>query len=670
MLTATVNSVSCRLLNYAPTGPVSLKLSIDVEAVRRLTGRSSRRPLAVLPRFTQTWQTTMSAAEFFALRAATLAMQDEPILAPVWRHSRTPAASATLTGGLTVAYAEDWSTWAINPGDPSGYARVAPMLYGRFTQPPRLVSVNGEWVAAEFSVEEDSPAAYAIAVAGGVLAADTMFPTPNGYAAPVFPFLPDWSEMPQPSAAVVDVERQQIGPGRQKATIFFPQTPERLLNAKFTALTAVEEAQLIAWWIRRAGEADSHWVADSQAFWTLGAGAAAAATTLTIADGVAMPENGRTLALVSQTAIEIVRVQSTAGRVVTLTSALVGAWPTGTRVCDALLARHTNRELVFSGDAGPVCSASLSWRELAPEYATPAGETRGTTIGRLPGPAYFFKIELDYNGALRTWRLTNFESGATVGGYDWTYNACEFTGLEKNIDLEDDSATVRFRYFAGGPWDNWLPGRLAARGFITLYRADVDSSGALSNFAQFWRGELTKPDADGPVIKWKAIGANALFSRMCPSQLMGKPCWTRLFRARCGLALADWTFDATISTVSGNVVTISGISRSNGGSLPPGFGAADWFALGWMEWTETGAPMRDGVLTSDEISGGVITLTLDRPCSLAAGSSVRIVPGCDRSFATCTDKFANADNFRGFPFVPSTSPSFVLPDRQFSASKK
>ena len=34
------------------------------------------------------------------------------------------------------------------------------------------------------------------------------------------------------------------------------------------------------------------------------------------------------------------------------------------------------------------------------------------------------------------------------------------------------------------------------------------------------------------------------------------------------------------------------------------------------------------------------------------GDGVAVTAGCDRQFATCRDRFANAANFRGFPHIP------------------
>jgi uncharacterized phage protein (TIGR02218 family) len=34
------------------------------------------------------------------------------------------------------------------------------------------------------------------------------------------------------------------------------------------------------------------------------------------------------------------------------------------------------------------------------------------------------------------------------------------------------------------------------------------------------------------------------------------------------------------------------------------------------------------------------------------GDTLILLAGCDRAFSTCRDKFANTDNFRGFPHMP------------------
>ncbi|MFA4971857.1 MAG: DUF2163 domain-containing protein [bacterium] len=51
-------------------------------------------------------------------------------------------------------------------------------------------------------------------------------------------------------------------------------------------------------------------------------------------------------------------------------------------------------------------------------------------------------------------------------------------------------------------------------------------------------------------------------------------------------------------------------------------------------------------------ASGAITLSSPLRKTPAAGDQFTIVPGCDRTIATCREKFFNLGRFRGFPFVP------------------
>jgi hypothetical protein len=585
-------------------GKFSIKVGIDVDIQRSLAGRSSRRPQAILPRFSVSWDSYLDQNQFNTLRNATIASQDEPILVPLWPHLYYPnnGESPTVTSSLIVAWNDGWGTWAINPGSYASYTYAAPLVWGRLSQPPRLVSSSGALVSAQFEVYEDAPATYALSVPSGILPADTLTASTGGTNYPNFPFLPDWSDAPEPEIATYDVERTVIGPGRMRATVYYSQTPERIFSANFTGFTRNDAAQFIAWWIRRQGQAGPHWV-PLASFGII---------------------NGETV-----------------------------------------LARHTDTALTIDY-SGWNSTLKLGWREVAPENNPPSDETIGTTIGLLPAGAWMFQIDLDYNGGIQSWYLTNWEGGITANSQAWTYNACDFDKLVRSIDLEDDSGSVKFRYFAGGPWDNWLPGQLAARGYMTIFRADVSPGGTATNFQQIWKGELITPNIDGPLVDQRAMGANAIFGRKVPRQLMSTACGTMLFRTRCGVSQSAYTFTATIATVSGNQVSVG----SFGGTLPSGFGALNWFALGWMGWTVGSLPFRSSIIASGAILGGDVALTLDRAPGLSVGTSVTVVPGCNRLYGDGCLKFNNQTNFRGFPYMPAVSPNFIIPQQNQTPAKK
>ena len=51
------------------------------------------------------------------------------------------------------------------------------------------------------------------------------------------------------------------------------------------------------------------------------------------------------------------------------------------------------------------------------------------------------------------------------------------------------------------------------------------------------------------------------------------------------------------------------------------------------------------------------TLYLSRPfVEDISGQVIDIFPGCDHLRTTCAGKFANGDNFGGFPYIPNINP--------------
>ncbi len=59
----------------------------------------------------------------------------------------------------------------------------------------------------------------------------------------------------------------------------------------------------------------------------------------------------------------------------------------------------------------------------------------------------------------------------------------------------------------------------------------------------------------------------------------------------------------------------------------------------------------------------VVTLNVPFDERLVGGASVLALPGDDKSPTTCTDKFNNFTQFKGFPYIPSNNPSVFGADR-------
>ncbi|HBF32544.1 DUF2163 domain-containing protein [Rhizobium sp.] len=132
----------------------------------------------------------------------------------------------------------------------------------------------------------------------------------------------------------------------------------------------------------------------------------------------------------------------------------------------------------------------------------------------------------------------------------------------------------------------------------------------------------------------------------------------RTFGRRCDAALGDGRCGVDMSaagrTVSGAVVAMTARDRITVSGLESY--TNDYFRYGKMTVT-SGAEngLAGDIETSRAVSGGTeLTLWLPLEVTLSSGDALTLTIGCDKSFATCRDSFANAANFRGFPHMPGT----------------
>lgn len=198
------------------------------------------------------------------------------------------------------------------------------------------------------------------------------------------------------------------------------------------------------------------------------------------------------------------------------------------------------------------------------------------------------------------------------------------------------SATLTERDIAAGLWDaaeaeafevDWTSGAATRVGRFTL--------GAIERAAGGFRAELRS----------RAAGLDRPQGRTFLAS-----CDARLGDGRCkvDLAIADRRAIGTVIAASGLSVTLSGLGGLSLAHLARGQARATSGALAGLDPLEVRAASRSG--------GQTILHVWRRPAEpLAPGDLVEVTVGCDKSFATCRDRFGNSDNFRGCPHMPGNS---------------
>jgi uncharacterized phage protein (TIGR02218 family) len=196
--------------------------------------------------------------------------------------------------------------------------------------------------------------------------------------------------------------------------------------------------------------------------------------------------------------------------------------------------------------------------------------------------------------------------------------------------------------------DDLVAGRYDAAG-VELWLTDWSEPDLRVLLAKGSLGEMRR---EGPAFTAEVRGLSQKLAEVS-GRLYTATCSADLGDARCTVDLADPSFRA-----SGSVVALSGVSTFTASGLD---GFADrWFSAGKLTFT---GGANAGVATevkSHAKRDGAVRLTLWQAMThaIAPGDTFTVTAGCDKRFATCRDRFNNAENFRGFPHIPGND--FVL----------
>lgn len=132
----------------------------------------------------------------------------------------------------------------------------------------------------------------------------------------------------------------------------------------------------------------------------------------------------------------------------------------------------------------------------------------------------------------------------------------------------------------------------------------------------------------------------------------------RVFRATCDADLGDERCGLAIAAIEAAVTRTDGALFVEAAALAAH--PAEHFARGRLVF-QSGANAGIAVEIRAHRVGGLLDLWQRAPRAIAVGDVVRVTPGCDKTLATCRDRFANVANFRGFPHMPGNDAVLRMP---------
>ena len=131
----------------------------------------------------------------------------------------------------------------------------------------------------------------------------------------------------------------------------------------------------------------------------------------------------------------------------------------------------------------------------------------------------------------------------------------------------------------------------------------------------------------------------------------------RLYQYTCDADLGDarCTINRTAPTYRGLGTVLAVTSARTFTATGLTAYATDWFTRGLLTFTSGAALAQSIEVKAHTVHpSGAVTIELWSPARLplTTGQTFTITAGCDKHLTTCTAKFANAINFRGFPHMP------------------
>jgi len=254
-------------------------------------------------------------------------------------------------------------------------------------------------------------------------------------------------------------------------------------------------------------------------------------------------------------------------------------------------------------------------------------------------PIYLYEFQV--SGTQNYWRYCSADVNITANSHLWTAIPIADDGIKQNGDAEAESITITMpntadvtALFQGTPPNSQV--------LLRIYHMHYGDTTAYLKYA----GEVMDMDRADPAYCEFAIntvsasfdtdGLRVGFSRACPYSL---------YDDNCSVDKANFLVTLTIDSISGLQIFSSSLTSYGD----------NWFAGGFIEWTDSAkGTMRRGIQSNSQSSGSLTIYGLVD--GITGGMSIKLYPGCGRTCDICYAKFNNLANFGGVPAMPNSSP--------------
>ncbi len=423
--------------------------------------------------------------------------------------------------------------------------------------------------------------------------------------------------------------------------------PKRTLSFSFL-LEGLEEIQTFRGFVAdRDGRRQGFWIPTWSGDYYLTEDKAADSTTIKVeAVGVqaklTLSAQFRYLALITKTGLACYRIESVSSssgvETITLDRGLDEALDASETMCCGLIyARLADDEIEYRYSHVSLVRAAIKFLELPQE--TDGDAVDGTR------PVFLYR----FTRGLATYHFTSWPvSVTTTDDTDWTASDIEHGEIRSDIEFAADPVSLDVTTDdSTHPLRDLLSSAVIETTEVEIFETDAGTL-TVDFDAPIYKGRLGKVQfGKKGAISCDMTSNLRVGERMVPTVQLARMCQNRLFDPGCALDPAAFLTTGTISAIGDNYVEATAF-----GDKATAESDANWFALGKV--TSAAGEVR---LCTGQV-GNRLYLNASFRSTVAVVQAIYAQPGCDKRVGTCVSKYDNLENFKGFPYIPNTSPQF------------
>jgi len=174
---------------------------------------------------------------------------------------------------------------------------------------------------------------------------------------------------------------------------------------------------------------------------------------------------------------------------------------------------------------------------------------------------------------------------------------------------------------------------------VSLLKCFMDTPGVVVGSVEMFTGYVDVKDGGGLEMNWEVKSSVQKLNVDYPTGKYYPTCLYSLYDARCGVDLVSHTVTGTVTAVSSYQDFNTSVTAVDG-----------YYEQGGIEWLS--GPLAGVAAPIKTSLNGRIVMLIPLDTAPEVGNTFKIYPGCDKTPATCRDKFGNFLRNRATPYIP------------------